>query len=139
MKTVQHILTNLKSQGFRITQTRKAVLEAFASTQEPLSPLAVQDSLSTGGINVNKTTVYRELDFLLARNIIQKVPINHTSDLYEFSHLPHHHHVICTDCGTVEDVTFDNENSIISEIQGKTTLQIRDHALEFYGLCPQCL
>ncbi len=139
MNSLDNTLNSLRKNGFRITKTRKSVLSYFHTYEKPLAPLAVLELLAEDGINVNKTTVYREIDFLLIQKIIKKVRIDHISDVFELSQRPHHHHAVCTGCGSIEDLTFKSEQKLLKEAQNQTSLKIHDHALEFYGLCQQCL
>jgi Fe2+ or Zn2+ uptake regulation protein len=139
MLTTQPLLSKLKHGGFRLTQTRKSILASFVANSKPLSASDISRILSQSGLVVNKTTIYREIEFLLDQGIIKKVRIEHTSDLFELAERPHHHHVICTDCGTIEDIQFKNEHALLEDAQNQTSLTIHDHALEFYGLCRDCI
>lgn len=139
MSSVEHILDTLRNQGFRITKTRKSIISAFVLSKKPLSAPKLEQKLSVFGHRVNKTTIYREIEFLLEQNIIQKVRLDFESDLYELSARPHHHHVICTECGLIEDVKIRQEKAILASVESQTSLSITDHALEFYGLCTQCV
>lgn len=139
MLHITDVLTYFKQNGFRITKTRTSILKLFYESNKPLSPSSILSLLHQAQISVNKTTVYREIDFLLSQKIIMRVKIDSTSDLYEPTHRPHHHHAICTDCGAIEDLIFKREHSFIKEAQTQTSITIKDHALEFYGLCQNCI
>jgi len=55
----------------------------------------------------------------------------------------HHHHLVCIDCGAVEDVEIPTKvelrlESIVSEVATKSEFQPLDHALEIEGRCSRC-
>ncbi|MDB2533017.1 transcriptional repressor, partial [Candidatus Actinomarina sp.] len=55
----------------------------------------------------------------------------------------HHHHVFCTNCGEVEDITlsevFEKQLSDeISNIHKTSKYLIKEHTLELIGLCSDC-
>ena len=56
-------LADLKSKGFRITKARAAILELLEKSNAPISADEIVVSLG-----VNKSTVYRELDFLKSQD-----------------------------------------------------------------------
>jgi len=54
-------------------------------------------------LETNKVTVYRILDFLFKNQIIERVEFGEGKYRYELKK-NHHHHLICTNCGRVQDV-----------------------------------
>jgi len=104
MKT-DHILTTLKARGDRVTPARRLIIELFVKSEAPVSADLLRAALAKKKVIVNKTTVYRELDFLLASGFIRPVFLAGKSKYYELALADeHHHHVVCRDCGRVEDV-----------------------------------
>ncbi len=132
-------IVDLQSQGYRITQARRALLDAFSEVQEPLSAADLLAELVCRDRVVNKTTVYRELDFLLERGYIQEVSLRGKEKRYELTSTGHPHHLVCGKCQTVQDIPVENELVATEKtIQGRTGFQIQSHALEFFGLCTAC-
>jgi len=56
---------------------------------------------------------------------------------YTVSALGHHHHLICSNCGTVIDFTCGLEE-VQQNLSQETGFQIDGHLLEFTGLCETC-
>ncbi len=131
-------IEQLKDKGHRITQARSAIIELLENTDRPTSAKALHTMLERIGIRVNVTTVYRELDFLLAENIIEKVPLKDTELHYEMKGRPHHHHLLCTICGNIEDISLESEHVLLDEAHTVSSYQINRHSLAFYGKCPKC-
>lgn len=132
------ILDRLSAAGFRRTRTRQTVLRLFADNHAPLS---VPDLLSKSPelAGVNKTTLYREVDFLSQQNILVPVHLGDGKTSYELAGRAHHHHLICEDCGRVDDVTLTKELEYEQARLAKLHhFSIRRHALEFFGRCANC-
>lgn len=133
-----HSLHTLKSQGYRITQARAALINLLEQTSHPVTAQAISRILKKIGMSVNITTVYREIEFLLSHGIIETVPLVPHELHYELAGRPHHHHILCVTCGTIQDVRMDTEQELIHVAQHTTSYKIRSHTLTFYGVCPTC-
>ena len=56
----------------------------------------------------------------------------------------HHHHLICTHCGAVSDVTFDAdlESELDQAFHGAAAangFRPEHHAIDIYGACARCV
>jgi len=110
----------------------------FVRFFDPISVLEIQKQLSKRKILVNKSTIYREVQFLLRAQIIHEIKLVNREMYYELNGRDHHHHLVCENCGAIEDVNISNEKKIMENLQGKTAFHIKTHSLEFYGLCHNC-
>src|SRR6185437_5134347 len=93
----------LKSQGYKLTKVRIQLIKLLSETQKPVSAGELIQLLGQTGHQVNKSTVYRELDFLKSQHILTEIQFNEDKKRYEISST-HHHHLICLNCDGVEDV-----------------------------------
>ncbi|KKR72638.1 MAG: hypothetical protein UU14_C0003G0001, partial [Candidatus Roizmanbacteria bacterium GW2011_GWB1_40_7] len=57
-------IKRLREDGFRIGRVRKNIVELFENSTKPISAQDIVELLFHKNISANKTTVYRELDFL---------------------------------------------------------------------------
>lgn len=139
METTKRILDELKTKGFRRSAAREALLRIFEAAQSPLSVPDIERRLSSGPRSFNKTTVYREIELLKTAGYVSELMLRNDAALYEFAG-PHHHHLVCVDCGTVRDVAVKEESWECEErrIEKKEGFRILDHSLEFFGLCGSC-
>jgi len=136
MKTIE---SNLKLTGCRQTKTRTKILEILKNSQ-PFSALEIKEHLSLNKMPVNKTTVYRELDFLKSKKIISEVIFSDGVKRYELASERHGHHVVCLSCHQVKRVPLENDlESQEKRISRRLNFKILNHSLEFYGLCSNCL
>lgn len=133
------ILTSLKEQGHRITKARGAIVEILKENKMPLSVGELDEKLQIQGINANKTTLYRELEFLLAQRLINEINLGEDKKRYELSGAKHHHHLVCINCKRVEDIDLENDLSRQENIIKNTKkFKVINHSLEFFGLCKNC-
>ena len=137
----EQILKKLKQGGARITKTRSLLLDIFLSSREPLSAVSLRKILSDRGIAVNKTTVYRELAFLVDRGIVGATRVKSGILCYEFLLREHHHHLVCEICGKICDIQckeLEGKMKVLEKRVSKEGFTIRRHDLEFFGVCANC-
>jgi len=97
---------------------------------------------------IGLTTVYRTLDLLVNMNLLSRCDFGDGRARYErirgTKEDHHHHHLVCTECKKVVNYRDFIEEEI--ELLGKTekalsrkfNFTIRDHLIQFYGLCDKC-
>ncbi|KTD23320.1 ferric iron uptake transcriptional regulator [Legionella londiniensis] len=129
----------LKDAGLKITMPRLKVLQILEqSTDHHLSAEDVYKKLLDMGEDVGLATVYRVLAQFEAAGLINRHNFEGGYSVYELSQGEHHDHLVCIQCGRVEefyDELIEQRQKIIAkEAQFKMT----DHALNIYGLCPDC-
>lgn len=134
------VIAILKVNGLRLTKTRKALVEVFLLDKTPLSVRDILYELQKVRIMVNKTTVYRELEKLQTRGIIDVVRLKDRKQYYELASREHHHHLICLSCERVEDVDMDEAKLLAEEetVNRERGFIVLRHSLEFFGLCKGC-
>ncbi|HEY8899837.1 MAG TPA: Fur family transcriptional regulator [Chthoniobacterales bacterium] len=135
------ILALLRSQGLRITRSRRGIVLALFQATRPSSLTEIQaQALAAGGVLPDYATVFRMMILLESLKIVHKVNLRRSCSYYELTDpSKHHDHLVCTQCGKV--VTLDigcpvaeTERRIEKEY-GFTGLH---HSLEFFGWCPDC-
>ena len=138
MKVID-ILSDLRSKGFRVTAAREALIDFFMNDMSPHSVPELIEALERKGITVNKTTVYRELDFLKEQGIVAEVRLDSERAYYEFGLGDHHHHVKCMECKDVFDVDLKLDVKAEEErIQKEHGIKVLEHSIEFFGVCNKC-
>lgn len=131
-------LSSLQDKGWRITKVRRGMVKIFSENAKPLSVRQLERELVKSGISVNKTTIYREVKFLLDEGYLVEVYIRPNEVSYESAELRHHHHLICDSCGSVFDVTDCLVAGLEKEFYQKKGFRVERHVLEFYGTCANC-
>ncbi|MEX0869998.1 MAG: Fur family transcriptional regulator [Candidatus Spechtbacterales bacterium] len=135
----KQILKNLKQRGHRITKVRSAMLDVFENAKKPLLAAEISASLKGKGIYANKTTVYRQIDFLKEERVIKEIDFGDLQRRYELAGTDHHHHAVCVYCGDVEEVELSGDlKSQEKKISQDYKFKVLHHKLEFFGICRKC-
>lgn len=130
----------LKRNCLKITPGRISVLSLFQKNSKPLSAEEILKQLK--GIKINLVTIYRTLESFEKKKIIKRVDLRKDSVFYELVEDGcHHHHIICKQCGYVEDFDVSDEKKLFSNAlkKSKKFSKIIDHSLELFGVCILCL
>ncbi len=130
----------IREAGLRMTSTRKVFLEILFRGQKPLSAKEILNELWRAKREVNKTTVYREIESFEKIGIVRRIQLGERSTYYELALLDHHHHLVCLECDQIEDIDID-EHGLLKQEQKIITerhFRVIRHALEFFGLCRRC-
>lgn len=129
----------MRKRGHRLTRGRVIIVSLFAAAESPLTAETIIRNLRKAGASLNKTTVYRELDFLNEQGIVHDIEFGDGKKRYEISTREHHHHFICLNCKTIIDVRLGKElDSLEKELVRTKNVQILRHSLELFGLCKKC-
>ena len=134
------IITQLRSAGHRLTKARLAIIETLLGASGPLSAQEILTAKNVRAASKEKTTIYRELDFLIEEGLSRTVDLRDGKRRFEISlHDDHHHHLVCTGCDRVECVELPKHlDEIEAELSKKHKFLIKSHTLEFFGLCRDC-
>lgn len=139
MKPAKDILEGLKAAGSKMTRVRAAAVEVFCRHAAPMTAAELGEALARTGVKANKTTLYREVAFLLDKGVIAEIVFGDRSARYELKDREHHHHVVCIRCDRVVDVDLEQDlDAQEKAIAKKTKFAILRHSLEFFGLCAAC-
>ncbi len=137
--TVFSIVAKLKTKGYKATKTRTNLIDILLKSQYPLAASDIKTQLAKIGNLPNKTTVYRELEFLKSQGVVLEVQLGEDKKRYESAFNKHHHHLVCMRCDQIEDVVLENElDRQVSKIARNKQFQVINHSLEFFGLCNKC-
>ncbi|MFA5960051.1 MAG: ferric iron uptake transcriptional regulator [Tatlockia sp.] len=129
----------LKEAGLKITMPRLKVLQILEqSLEHHLSAEGVYKALLEMGEDVGLATVYRVLTQFEAAGLVRRHHFEGDYSVFELSQEEHHDHLVCVKCGKVEEFV----DKIIEErqrlIAKRARFKMTDHALNIYGLCPDC-
>lgn len=120
------------------TPARKEIVSFLEKTYSPVDVERIIKFLRAKGLNTNKVTVYRTLNFLYDKGYVEKLEFGEGKFRYELKK-NHHHHLICSKCGKIEDVRGEFLEKIEREIYKDKGFKVKNHYLEFFGLCSDCL
>lgn len=137
MKSTSDFKITLREEGFRITSTRMAVLNLLKKSKVPLDVAYVKTQLKNKSINADQVTIYRMLDAFVEKGLINRLDFHEGKFRYELADSPHHH-LICEQCGQIEDISDCPVKGFDTHIKKNKHFKVNRHALEFFGLCKKC-
>ena len=133
------IFVDLKSAGYRLTQSRAAVVRVLGEADGWLRPEQVHARAKEFCPSIGLVTVYRTLGLLAEHNHIRRIHHGDSCQGYARVDLMHGHHLVCRGCNqTIEIAGTEDLNPLIGEVQIETGFIIENHLLELVGLCREC-
>lgn len=128
------VVQRLEEQGLRITAPRLAVLAAVADAGDQFTAEEIDKRLP----HVGRATVFRSLKMLQEMDVLCRVISEDGAMRYRWSRRGHHHHLVCNECGAVEDFTACDVSELISDVVRRSNFTVEGHWLEVYGRCGSC-
>lgn len=132
----------LTEAGVRYTGGRRQVVAALARAEGPRSAAELHGDLA-GKVPVS--TVYRTLAVLEVTGVVE--PHHSTKGItrYEIAEwlAGHHHHLVCINCGAVEDIELPQSlesqlERLVGQVSKMSAFSARGHSLEVDGHCTRC-
>ncbi|MEX0990348.1 MAG: Fur family transcriptional regulator [Actinomycetota bacterium] len=131
----------LRTAGQRYTSKRRVLVEILERARQPVS---IPDILRSRR-GLAQSSVYRNLAALEQAHVLRRVVTGEDFARFELSEdlTEHHHHLVCSNCGTVQDVTIPQrlERSMeraLDEIAEGTGFTAVSHRLDLIGTCKAC-
>ncbi len=125
----------------RYTSGRRAIVELLVSAGRPVSIGDIADRLP----EMPRSSAYRHLVDLQVAGVVRRVAANDEFARFELAEdlTEHHHHLLCTSCGKVIDITPSAafERTIarqLDNLAGAEGFQPHSHRVDVLGLCAAC-
>lgn len=136
--TEREVAATLRRHSYKLTPQRRAVIRAIASSQDHLTPATIYEKVCQDHPNIGLVTIYRTLEILTELELVCELHAGGICHSYTASTPEHHHHLICSNCGTVTDFTGHNLNELEQSLSKGSGFRIDGHLLEFFGFCQAC-
>ena len=125
----------------RYTAGRRAIIELLVNAGHPVSIGDIAESLP----DLPRSSAYRHLTDLQAAGLVRRITANDEFTRFELAEdlTEHHHHLLCTRCGAVEDFTLPARvertlDSALVTAARRTGFLASHHRLDLVGLCADC-
>jgi Fe2+ or Zn2+ uptake regulation protein len=135
------VATRLDRANQRLTANRASIIDVLVAATRPLTIteiLAADDGLA-------QSSVYRNLVVLEQAGVVHRIVTSDEFARFELAEelTGHHHHLICSQCGTVEDVPASAglERSLddaVAQITRATGFRTEHHRIDLVGVCGRC-
>ncbi|QCX32732.1 transcriptional repressor [Caloramator sp. E03] len=132
----------LKTGGYKLTPQRRAVLNVIIDNEgKHLSTEEIYDIVKKECPEIGLATVYRTLQLLEKMGLVCRMNFDDGCNRYELIHEEEdhqHHHLVCINCGNVEEVEGDLLETLEEKIEQKYDFKITNHSVKFFGYCSKC-
>ncbi len=89
-----------------------------------------------GESSISRATVYRMVSVMLEAGLLDEHYFGQNAKYYEYAgQQKHHDHIICIDCGYIEEFRSDRIESIQAEIVKQHGFDLENHSFTLYGRC----
>ena len=130
------VLSRLKASGGRMTKKRELVLCALLTMDRSASAEEVRERAELPESDL--VTVYRNLETFESLGVLQRVPLENGTQLFELTAPDEHfHHLICRQCHKAERLDVCVGHEVVSKAKTRGYSQIA-HLMEVYGICEEC-
>lgn len=128
----------LQEASLKATPARIAVLKFLEAADRPVDVQSIINYLRQKHIDVDPATIFRMMHDFLQKGITKQIQFQEGKARYELFNKRHHHHLICINCGKIEEVEGDFLKQMEEKIYKDKKFRVKDHSLEFFGLCADC-
>lgn len=139
---IDRIKKQLHAKSYKLTLQREATLRVLLEHEEDhLSAEEVFLLVKEKAPEIGLATVYRTLELLSELKIVDKINFGDgvsRFDLRREGAEHFHHHLVCTECGSVEEIIDDLLKDVEKIVENNWGFQVEDHRLTFHGVCRQC-
>jgi Fur family ferric uptake transcriptional regulator len=122
----------------RTTRVTRLVTEIFEVSTGPLSLRELHDRVREDLPGTAYSTIFRLAGRLEQERKINRVDWRERGSRFEWAQRPHHHHIVCGDCGDTVDLDDRELGFSKRRIQTRTGFRVTHHSIELEGTCASC-
>lgn len=138
----KHLETNdLRKVGLKVTLPRIKILEILGTvTPRHMSAEDIYKHLLESHEDIGLATVYRVLTQFEAAGLVTRHHFEGTTAVFELNEGQHHDHIVCLDCGRVEEFMDSEIEELQHKVAKRLEFELMDHSMILYGRCnrPDC-
>jgi Fur family ferric uptake transcriptional regulator len=131
--TLEQAVAVLRERGFRLTASRRRVLEALFAADGPISADYITRTLS-----LDITSVYRNLETLERQGLVRHVHLGHGPGLYALLGHGEREYLFCERCAAVKALRPEQLDPVRHELHDTFGYRARFTHFAIVGTCPTC-
>ena len=132
------VAERLRAAGERVTAQRLAVAEALAGAGRPQSADELWRRLRLRRSGVGRATIFRTLEALVGAGVARRFETESHASTYAACQPGHHHHLVCTACGAVEEIGESYISPLAERVERGTGFVVDEARIDLYGRCGGC-
>lgn len=130
----------LKVNNLKYTTQRELILKIIYDNDGHFTPEDIYNLIKERypNIKLGIATVYRTLTLLEDANIVSSISFGTQGKKYEFGLKEHHDHLVCLECGGIEefyDETIEKQQELIAK---QHNFKMTNHIMKITGICASC-
>ena len=127
----------LRARGYRLTPQRQLVLKAVAELGHA-TPEDIVTAVQRTAAGVNISTVYRTLELLEDLGLVRHTHLGHGAPTYSISTDDDHVHLVCRDCGDVQEASPDVVAPVVERLGSTHGFSVDVGHFAVFGRCRRC-
>ncbi|WP_298838652.1 Fur family transcriptional regulator [Clostridium sp.] len=132
-----NVISYLKDNNIRVTKARKSILEIILFSSDAINANLIYELLKKEDIKIDLSTVYRTLDLLESKKIVNKFDLGNNMYNYIINNNSHKHIIECDLCH--KKMVIDCPIPQIEEqIKAKTGITLTESHVYLKGICKDC-
>lgn len=131
-------MTSTSTSAPRNTWQRAAVRDFLAGVEDFRTASQIHEDLTRLGDRMGLATVYRALQAMVDAGELDMLRTPEGEASYRKCSDGHHHHLVCRNCGTAEEIAAEVVENWAAEVSRRHGFTDVGHEVELYGLCSDC-
>ena len=132
---------DLRKAGLKVTLPRLKILEILENNPtRHMSAEEIYKKLLDSSEDIGLATVYRVLTQFEGAGLVSRHHFEDGMAVFEINHGTHHDHIVCIDCGAVEESVDPEIEARQNSVAQRLGFKIEEHSMVLYGRCqrPNC-
>jgi len=140
-EVLENFKTLLKSNNLKYTNQRELILKVIYDNHGHFTPEEIYNliKVSYPEVNLGIATIYRTLTLLEEADIVTSISFGTQGKKYEFGLNEHHDHLVCLECGGIEEFYDDVIEKQQEAIAKKFNFEMKSHVMKITGVCSACI
>ncbi|NOZ29318.1 MAG: transcriptional repressor [Chloroflexi bacterium] len=128
----------LAKHGLKLTRPRLAIVQVLSEYPGHLSTQEIWERARSLYRPLGRATTFRTIHQMVLLGLLRPLPLGKGEQRYMVVRGGHHHHVICTHCGSMVELPECPLVELAEEVAASSGFRITGHLVEFFGLCHEC-
>ena len=138
MLTLEEQAEIIRNAGYRLTQSRLAVLKVLTETESYADAATIYRLGQQILPHLGRVSVYRTLELLCELGLARKVHSPDGCHSFGRADRAEGHYLICQQCGQITEFPCLGLDALLKTVAQQSGYTIRDHMLQLEGICPDC-
>lgn len=135
----ERLFWQLEAQGYKVTEPRRQIIKQICSFSGYFGAGHLLQRVEEQAPAIGRATVFRTLQLLCDVGLLERLRLESGQEAYVLGHAcHHHHHMVCSRCGRVEEIEGCGVESYIEKVAKERGFVLNGHALEMFGHCAAC-